>query len=110
MKCPKCKDVELTRVVRSGVEIEVCPECHGIWLDRGELDKLTSQADQAGVSSPPSDRWHDRHEELGDRLTSETSPDRTERRLFKDTSDTKAPLALWALSARTASSILSDLC
>ena len=40
MKCPVCKDVTLLMSERKGVEIDYCPECRGIWLDRGELDKL----------------------------------------------------------------------
>ncbi len=40
MKCPVCKDVTLLMSEKRGVEIDYCPECRGIWLDRGELEKL----------------------------------------------------------------------
>ena len=40
MKCPVCKDVTLLMSEKSGIEIDYCPECRGIWLDRGELEKL----------------------------------------------------------------------
>ena len=40
MKCPVCKDVTLLMTEKKGVEIDYCPECRGIWLDRGELEKL----------------------------------------------------------------------
>ena len=40
MKCPVCKDVTLLMCEKKGVEIDYCPECRGIWLDRGELEKL----------------------------------------------------------------------
>ena len=40
MKCPVCKNVTLLMTEKKGVEIDYCPECRGIWLDRGELDKL----------------------------------------------------------------------
>jgi Zn-finger nucleic acid-binding protein len=40
MKCPACKDVTLTMSERNGVEIDYCPDCRGVWLDRGELDKI----------------------------------------------------------------------
>ena len=40
MKCPVCKGVTLLMAEKKGVEIDYCPECRGIWLDRGELDKL----------------------------------------------------------------------
>ena len=45
MKCPVCKDVTLLMSERSGVEIDYCPECRGIWLDRGELEKIMEKED-----------------------------------------------------------------
>lgn len=39
MNCPVC-NVPLTMTDRSGVEIDYCSKCRGVWLDRGELDKL----------------------------------------------------------------------
>ncbi len=40
MKCPVCKNKDLVMSERSGIEIDYCPECRGVWLDRGELDKI----------------------------------------------------------------------
>ena len=40
MKSPVCKNVTLLMSEKSGIEIDYCPECRGIWLDRGELDKI----------------------------------------------------------------------
>lgn len=40
MKCPVCKDKDLVMSERSGIEIDYCPQCRGVWLDRGELDKI----------------------------------------------------------------------
>ncbi len=40
MKCPACNDVDLVMADRAGVEIDYCPKCRGVWLDRGELDKI----------------------------------------------------------------------
>jgi Zn-finger nucleic acid-binding protein len=40
MKCPICKEINLVISTRDGIEIDYCPECRGIWLDRGELDKI----------------------------------------------------------------------
>ncbi len=40
MKCPTCKDVTLVMSERQKIEIDYCPECRGVWLDRGELNKL----------------------------------------------------------------------
>ena len=39
MRCPVCDD-QLRPLDRNGVEIEMCPSCKGVWLDRGELDTL----------------------------------------------------------------------
>lgn len=50
MKCPHCTDSTLVMTERQGVEIDYCPSCRGIWLDRGELDKLL---DKAGATSAP---------------------------------------------------------
>lgn len=41
LRCPIC-DVRLVEVQRQGVLIDACPECRGIWLDRGELEKLVA--------------------------------------------------------------------
>lgn len=40
MKCPNCKDTVLVIAERAGIEIDHCPDCRGVWLDRGELDKI----------------------------------------------------------------------
>ena len=45
MNCPV--DNELLQMTeRSGVEVDYCPRCRGIWLDRGELDKILARADR----------------------------------------------------------------
>lgn len=46
MQCPIC-NVELKMTDRQGVEIDYCPKCRGVWLDRGELDKLIERSAQA---------------------------------------------------------------
>lgn len=43
MLCPTCK-VELRMTERQGVEIDYCPQCRGVWLDRGELDKIIERS------------------------------------------------------------------
>ena len=50
MNCPVC-DGRLRVVERYGVEIDVCPECKGVWLDRGELEKIVAMVD--GGAAPP---------------------------------------------------------
>ncbi|GBF74505.1 hypothetical protein PA598K_02853 [Paenibacillus sp. 598K] len=61
MKCPVCEDVRMREVEKDGVMIDVCPDCKGVWLDRGELDKL-----MAGV--------REMRRELGEWDTSSASP------------------------------------
>ena len=43
MKCPNC-DETLVMTERQGVEIDYCPKCRGVWLDKGELDKIIEKA------------------------------------------------------------------
>ncbi|SKB90436.1 hypothetical protein SAMN05660916_03264 [Arthrobacter sp. 31Cvi3.1E] len=48
MKCP-VDSIDLVMSERSGVEIDYCPQCRGVWLDRGELDKIIDRvAAEAG--------------------------------------------------------------
>jgi Zn-finger nucleic acid-binding protein len=49
MLCPVCK-VGLHMSDRQGIEIDYCPQCRGIWLDRGELDKII---ERSGVAEAP---------------------------------------------------------
>ena len=44
MKCPSCKEAVLSMSERNGIEIDFCPTCRGVWLDRGELDKIIVKA------------------------------------------------------------------
>ena len=43
MKCPVC-NISLVMTERNNVEIDYCPECRGVWLDRGELDKIIERS------------------------------------------------------------------
>lgn len=52
MKCPTCKDTTLVISERKGIEIDYCPECRGIWLDRGELDKILEKSKQEEAAEP----------------------------------------------------------
>jgi Zn-finger nucleic acid-binding protein len=45
MKCPNCNDKDLLITERQNVEIDYCPECRGVWLDKGELDKIIERSD-----------------------------------------------------------------
>lgn len=51
MKCPSC-NIDLKLTERQGVEIDYCPQCRGVWLDRGELDKIIERS----ILSPESFR------------------------------------------------------
>src|SRR3546814_19612260 len=53
MKCPTCDNVNLAMTDRQGIEIDYCPQCRGIWLDRGELDRPIDRAEQAAPAMPP---------------------------------------------------------
>jgi Zn-finger nucleic acid-binding protein len=70
MKCPVCNDVDLTMSERQGVEIDYCSRCRGVWLDRGELDKIIERSDRddtdddrrrIGSGGGSDDRDRDRH-------------------------------------------------
>lgn len=50
MKCPNC-NVSLVISDRSGVEIDYCPDCRGVWLDRGELDKIIERSSHSVQSA-----------------------------------------------------------
>ena len=54
MNCPTCK-VPLVMSERQGIEIDYCPQCRGIWLDRGELDKIIERSanEPQGNFQPP---------------------------------------------------------
>ena len=52
MPCPRCR-VDLMMTERQGVEIDYCPKCRGVWLDRGELDKIIERNAQYSTGTPP---------------------------------------------------------
>lgn len=73
MNCPACRaPLQLTE--RQGVEIDYCPQCRGIWLDRGELDKLIERSESyqdryAPATPDHRDRdanWQRHHDDDGD--------------------------------------------
>ena len=57
MQCPRC-GVLLTEIVKTGVPVDVCDQCRGIWLDRGELEQILGrireiEREQADPRYPP---------------------------------------------------------
>ena len=79
MKCPGCITPELLMTERLNIEIDYCPQCRGVWLDRGELDKIIERSTRdpvplapAAAQPPPApydnryghrDNHHDSHHE-----------------------------------------------
>lgn len=93
MQCPVC-DVTLVISSREGIEIDHCPQCRGVWLDRGELDKIIERAAPAvardAVGAPGGrggrdDR--DRHDDRYDR--DRYDRDRYDRDRYDDRYDRK---------------------
>ena len=69
MQCP-IDGTELKMADRSGVEIDYCPKCRGVWLDRGELDKIIERSAAAEPSAPPpppqdTRPYHEDHDDYG---------------------------------------------
>ena len=52
MRCPVDNET-LVMADRNGVEIDYCPKCRGVWLDRGELDKIIERAAASDARVPP---------------------------------------------------------
>ena len=52
MNCPRCK-ASLSELDRDGITVDRCDRCRGIWLDRGELEKLLARRAEEPVSAAP---------------------------------------------------------
>lgn len=76
MQCPVDGEI-LVIAERSGVEIDYCPKCRGVWLDRGELDKLIERA--GAPAAPEPSRQRDTYEE---RAPQQTYPQKKKRESF----------------------------
>jgi Zn-finger nucleic acid-binding protein len=63
MNCPNC-NITLVMSDKQGIEIDYCPQCRGIWLDRGELDKIIERSSgmQDGSNYNPGDPIYNSHE------------------------------------------------
>jgi uncharacterized protein len=65
MNCPSCANVQLLMMERQGVEIDYCPQCRGVWLDRGELDKIIERSSAEagyGAQGGYAEKRHDGHD------------------------------------------------
>lgn len=56
MKCPECKEINLVMSERQSIEIDYCPECRGVWLDHGELDKIIERSNSGASPKFESNR------------------------------------------------------
>ncbi|MGX7951004.1 TFIIB-type zinc ribbon-containing protein [Tsuneonella sp. HG249] len=56
MQCPVCR-VPLAMSDRQGIEIDYCPQCRGVWLDRGELDKIVERSAPQAVAPAPAPNY-----------------------------------------------------
>ena len=70
MMCPTCPEYVLVMADRSGIEIDYCPNCRGVWLDRGELDKIiersTTQQQSVRRDSKDDDQRSEKREDKYD--------------------------------------------
>ena len=64
MHCPLCLDTTLDITFHAGIELDICPRCRGVWLDRGELERIAQDRPRHDHDHPrhdqPDRRRHDR--------------------------------------------------
>ena len=84
MRCPLC-NVSMREVPRRGVKIDVCPECRGVWLDAGEMEKLLAGAETwEDEDFRERDRYRDRDDDREERVYERHPYGRKKRRSFLD--------------------------
>jgi Zn-finger nucleic acid-binding protein len=84
MRCPNCES-RLVEVERSEILIDACPECRGVWLDRGELDKILVRERRATAGDEDEDFFREvegRQTPSGGRGRQEEEPPRRRKRGF----------------------------
>jgi Zn-finger nucleic acid-binding protein len=82
MRCPLC-NVKMREVPRRGVKIDVCPECRGVWLDAGEMEKMLEGAER-WEEEDWEDRDRDRDKRNYDRDYEHHPYGRKKRKSFMD--------------------------
>jgi Zn-finger nucleic acid-binding protein len=75
MKCP-VDDTVLQMTDRQGIEIDYCPQCRGVWLDRGELDKIIDRSPSSPSASPSEVSYPPREQPTYDERHSQGHVDR----------------------------------
>ena len=82
MKCPVCKDVTLLMSEKKGIEIDYCPDCRGIWLDRGELEKLLEKENEV-IRHDYDTRDYDKYDkDLGSKICKKWKTYETKKRVY----------------------------
>jgi hypothetical protein len=85
MNCPVCKDTSLVISERQGVEIDYCPKCRGVWLDRGELDKILERSQEVfdnDRSKPFDDKRYDERKYYSDKKYDDDYYKKNKRKSF----------------------------
>ncbi|MBB6733935.1 zf-TFIIB domain-containing protein [Cohnella zeiphila] len=77
MNCPVCSDSRMREVEKDGVLIDICPSCKGVWLDRGELDKLMKEVREVRDDY---NEWYYNDERRGSRSDGYPPPREDDRR------------------------------
>lgn len=85
MKCPSCKETSLVISERKGIEIDYCPDCRGVWLDRGELDKILEKSKEE--ERPHHDRDRDRDRDHRPSSSYEQRPYKKKKSIFEELFD-----------------------
>lgn len=80
MNCPRCHTSELVERERTGILIDICNGCRGVWLDRGELDKLIAGAVDAARDDDRDDDDDDDDARPGERARGRRSGDDDDNR------------------------------
>ena len=78
MKCPNC-EVTLVMTERQGVEIDYCPKCRGVWLDKGELDKIIEKSQESSRMQTDTNRNVNRYDDDDDDDYKGQNPNRRRR-------------------------------
>lgn len=102
MQCPIDGET-LVMADRNGVEIDYCPKCRGVWLDRGELDKIVERAAGSRQDARQDDRRDDRRDERRDDRRDSRRHDDDDRRYYGDDRDSRGH------QGKRRESFLSDL-
>lgn len=82
MKCPVCKTPNLELSERKGIEIDYCPDCRGVWLDRGELDKILERS-----KLDETHNQEDRSNQYGSHSDYNRKPSKRKKSIFEELFD-----------------------